>query len=324
MEFLSLKYFCTTVEAGSISKAAEQLYITQQSLSGYIARLEKKYDCIFFLRHPKLQLTPAGEQFYAFAKKTWEEHERVSRQISQSRHNLRLPVGVARSYERYLFPGIGQIFHQKNPHVILSLITTNRPQQEARLKNLDVYCCIGSIAEKYAKTHVENILAGGFYALISKQDIKANPEVFYSGKISLLDVLKMPLILPPKQSNFRRSLDTFCSLHRIVPDVKIESSNMEASYLYHKMGFGNCILPQIVLYNIMTNEGLPQDSCALQLDISDSPLKADNIHVIYRSDLVLPDYVQLFIQCCKDYCRNYSAQMKQDLLNLKEDQTLII
>lgn len=44
MELRLLKYFWTVATAGTVSKAAEQLYITQPTLSRQIKELERELD----------------------------------------------------------------------------------------------------------------------------------------------------------------------------------------------------------------------------------------------------------------------------------------
>ena len=60
MNFQHLKYFLTVAEELNITRAAERLYISQQSLSNHIANLERELDVKLFTRSPKLSLTYAG------------------------------------------------------------------------------------------------------------------------------------------------------------------------------------------------------------------------------------------------------------------------
>ena len=62
MNFLHLKYFLMVAKELNITRAAERLYISQQSLSNHISNLEKELETKLFVRSPKLSLTYAGEQ----------------------------------------------------------------------------------------------------------------------------------------------------------------------------------------------------------------------------------------------------------------------
>ncbi|EJT83937.1 LysR family transcriptional regulator [Pseudomonas putida S11] len=65
-----LKYFVTTVEAGSVAEASRQLYIAQPSISTAIKSLEESFGVQLFIRHHAqgVSLTPSGKRFYAKTK----------------------------------------------------------------------------------------------------------------------------------------------------------------------------------------------------------------------------------------------------------------
>ena len=57
MNFQSIRYFLQVARKRSFSQAAEELFITQQTLSASIASLEKELGCKLFVRHIPLELT---------------------------------------------------------------------------------------------------------------------------------------------------------------------------------------------------------------------------------------------------------------------------
>ena len=59
MNFQHLRYFLMVAEELNITRAAERLYISQQSLSNHIGNLERELDVKLFTRSPKLSLTYA-------------------------------------------------------------------------------------------------------------------------------------------------------------------------------------------------------------------------------------------------------------------------
>ena len=60
MNFQSIRYFLQVAKRRSFSQAAEELFITQQTLSASIASLEKELGCRLFIRHIPLELTYGG------------------------------------------------------------------------------------------------------------------------------------------------------------------------------------------------------------------------------------------------------------------------
>ena len=77
-----LKYFVTTVEAGSVAQASRQLYIAQPSVSTAIKSLEESFNVQLFIRHHAhgVSLTPTGTRFYHKA----QELLRMAREFEQN------------------------------------------------------------------------------------------------------------------------------------------------------------------------------------------------------------------------------------------------
>lgn len=70
MNFLHLKYAITVAETGSISKAAEKLYVAQPNVSRAIKELESGLNITIFERNSKgMIVTPEGEQLIHYAKR---------------------------------------------------------------------------------------------------------------------------------------------------------------------------------------------------------------------------------------------------------------
>ena len=65
MNIYNLRYFVTLARIRQYTKAAEELCITQPSLSHAISQMEKELGVKLFIRNSKsVQLTTAGEIFY--------------------------------------------------------------------------------------------------------------------------------------------------------------------------------------------------------------------------------------------------------------------
>lgn len=70
MNFLHLKYAILVAETGSISKAAEKLYVAQPNVSRAIKELESDLNITIFDRNSKgMVVTPEGEQLIHYAKR---------------------------------------------------------------------------------------------------------------------------------------------------------------------------------------------------------------------------------------------------------------
>ena len=69
MRLVQLEYFIKIAECGSITKAAQELYVSQPSLTKAIASLEAEYDIKLLERTSKgVRMTPRGSEFLEYAK----------------------------------------------------------------------------------------------------------------------------------------------------------------------------------------------------------------------------------------------------------------
>ncbi|MEG2037636.1 MAG: LysR family transcriptional regulator [Ruthenibacterium sp.] len=65
MKFSQLQYFCAVCRCNSISKAAEQLYVAQPSISIALKDLERELGVALFTRYNnRLSLTTEGNVFW--------------------------------------------------------------------------------------------------------------------------------------------------------------------------------------------------------------------------------------------------------------------
>lgn len=96
-----IKYFFAIAQAGSISKAANNLFISQQGMSDALLRLEKELGFPLFVRQKKnLYLTKNGEEFLTYAKSFLQNYDemlkfavRTSNQYTKKNQEITFLIG---------------------------------------------------------------------------------------------------------------------------------------------------------------------------------------------------------------------------------------
>lgn len=84
MTLQQLKYVVVTEECGSISDAAEQLFIAQPSLSKSIRLLEEELGFALFVRERKgVKATAEGLEFLCYAKRVLEQSDRLEQRFGK-------------------------------------------------------------------------------------------------------------------------------------------------------------------------------------------------------------------------------------------------
>ena len=88
MELLQMRYFIKIAESGNMTKAAEELFISQSSLSRTIARLESDLGVKLFDRIGRqIYLNDFGRVFLARAKQVFLQLEEAQREIRDLQGN---------------------------------------------------------------------------------------------------------------------------------------------------------------------------------------------------------------------------------------------
>ena len=117
MNFLHLKYFLLVAEELNITRAAERLYISQQSLSNHISNLERELDVKLFTRSPKLSLTYAGDMLVDTATQILDLHSQFLTKVGDiNRHYmgmLRLGISQVSGGSR---TSVGGYTQEERPH----------------------------------------------------------------------------------------------------------------------------------------------------------------------------------------------------------------
>ncbi len=123
MTALEIDAFLTVVKTGSITTAAEQLYVTQPALSRRIATLENELGYILMERGKGIRtvkLTEKGKVFVAVARKwkiLWSEAEGISKLDGK----LNLSVTAIGSLLTYVFPSVFQRLLKSTEDLSLSI-----------------------------------------------------------------------------------------------------------------------------------------------------------------------------------------------------------
>ena len=135
MNFLSMKYFLAVVEEKSISAAARKLFISQQTLSEQMKKLEEEIGTPLFKRGRTISLTLAGESFAIGAKNMIGQYDTTMeniQDITANRHR-RISVAIPTSMTPVALTDIVLSFRDKYPHFPAARagIPVHRPAQEA-------------------------------------------------------------------------------------------------------------------------------------------------------------------------------------------------
>lgn len=161
MIYNNYEYFLEIVKHRNISKAANELYISQPALSNYLKRLEAKLGFqLFESKSQPLKLTFAGERYLHYLNKYILLRKQLENELSEisSAQRGKIRIGISPWRSSYILPTILPEFSKIYPNV--EIITHEGVEQElSDLVDSDkVDFSIKSLSYPHPKYQIENIM----------------------------------------------------------------------------------------------------------------------------------------------------------------------
>ena len=140
MDFESLYYFVEAAKDLHITMTAKRLFMSQQTLSNYIMRLERHYGVKLFHRKPKLELTSAGKEMLKFAEKVYQAENNLKGIYADTiqSDSGEITVGASSPRSNYYLPEVLRKFSEKYPNVTINLIDKTSSELEKFVQNNQV------------------------------------------------------------------------------------------------------------------------------------------------------------------------------------------
>lgn len=170
MTISTMNYFIVLARERNFTRAAQQLHITQQSLSSHIAAVEQELGAPLFIRRTPLQLTYAGTVFLRYATKIQQELDDLHREFCDITENQKgvLRVGVAYTRGRALTPRIIKHFQQQYPHIEVELAEDTNDGLHKNLLNGALDLAIANFPNALQGVELHDFYSEEVVLLISK------------------------------------------------------------------------------------------------------------------------------------------------------------
>ncbi len=172
LEVRHLRLIAGIAEAGSVTKAATGLHLTQSALSHQLRDIESRFNTPFFLRVGKrMVLTAAGRRVLDSAGRILDDLRRVEediRQLAQQRDGVIRVATQCNTGYHWLPPLLGR-FNRKHPRVTVSILAdaTDRPVQALLDGQLDLAILTNDISD--SRLRLRRLFADEMVVLVSRQ-----------------------------------------------------------------------------------------------------------------------------------------------------------
>ncbi len=245
MNYLSLKYFLAVASEMNITRAAKKLYISQQSLSEHIGKLEAEYQVKLFERTPKLTLTYAGKCLQELAEQVVSLDALIEgrlQEISQKRR-VKLSLGMSPVHGRIILPHILPQFCEENPDVALNLTLDKSDQIMQMLLDEKLDIVIGfQPTEQAPSVKTLKLIQDRFCIVVSEKLLERlglNYEEMMGSQDSLRAGLeKIPFLMSVPGTRIYSAADLYFKDNNIIPRILLEIVDLEAQFALCKSGMG--------------------------------------------------------------------------------------
>ena len=273
--FVWKKYVYEVYKERSFTKAAQNLYISQPSLSARIKKIEEIIgEPLFDRSTTPLQLTEVGKVYIEAAEEITQIEQRVENYINDlaGLKTGNLAVGASTLFAAYVVPSLITQFNQKFPDVHIQLIEGNTAELEEMLGSnaLDFvidnyhYDSILYNKELYCE---ENILLAvpkhfavneelGLYQLSYKNIKNKNYLSRKYPAVPLERFADLPFIMLTQGNDTRTRGDRLCRNVGFKPNIVLEFNQQSTAYMASSTQLGATFISDILVSQLPTFENL--------------------------------------------------------------------
>lgn len=243
----SYRIFYTVANAGNISKAAKELYISQPAISKSIQKLEESVGCKLFSRSSRgVVLTEEGKLLYEHVSDAFETltlgEEKLRRSIELGVGHLK--IGVSSTLCKYLLLPYLKEFIRQNPHISISITcqSTNDTLKLLEDNKID----IGLIGKPGSLKNIHfDFLEEIEDIFVATKDYLRNLKARGVTKNQILQ--SSTLMLLDKNNMTRQYIDDYLQENQIQVRDSIDISNMDLLIDFARISVGvACVIKNFV------------------------------------------------------------------------------
>jgi DNA-binding transcriptional LysR family regulator len=300
MNLNQLKIFYMAAKNGSLSAAAEELFITQPAVTKGIQRLQEFYE-IKFVDHigKKLVLTDAGEVLFETAEKIFELESQAEESIRDFQQCKKGHIRIlsSESFGDYYLPQIIIPFSKAHPLVRISMniLPTELVVENTATLNNDIGFISYPVENK--KLKVKEVLEDQLviitpvnHPLTKKSQLKAN------------DLNGQFIIMHERDSAPRRVIEDYVRKHKISVKIPLEMSSNRAIKRAVAEGIGIALISRKV-----ANEQI-QARQLKAIPLSD-PSMNRKFYMVHHKDKYISESLQSFIDMVFEWAHAYAQDL---------------
>lgn len=240
LEYYRIFYYVG--KCSSITRAAEELSLSQPAVSQAVKNLEKALDSSLFVRTPKgVRLTTEGEVLYSYVKRGYETillGEKKFRQMLDL-ENGEIRIGASDMTLQFYLLSYLEEFHMKYPKIKVTV--TNAPTPETLEHLSDGKIDFGVVSSPVVTRHELQI-----YPVKKIEDIFVagrNFEHLKDRKLSYKELERLPIVCLEGSTSTRSYVEHFLEMKHvsIQPEFELATSDMLIQFAIKSLGIASVV-----------------------------------------------------------------------------------
>ncbi len=241
-----LRTFCVVAQKENITHAAEQLHISQPTVSLQVQALEREMgEKLLERRGPSIKLTPAGKILYQLVQPLTAGIDSLRETFAANLGYIEggeLNIAAGQSTSLYVLPDYISRFYQQYPGIRINLHTVDGQSGMKMLQDDQVDLAVGPLL-----TVPDSIIYKSFAAFNSILLVPEGHPLTQKAQVTLEDISPYGLILPPRNQSTWRMIDTVFRQQNVPYAVSMEAGGWEIVKKYVELGLGISILTDVCL-----------------------------------------------------------------------------
>lgn len=235
------RVFYAVAKHKHMTKASEELHISQPAISQSIKKLEGQLGGTLFLRSNKgMGLTEEGKMFYEYVKGALELINNAENEFTSFKDLSKgeIKIGCSTTLTKLVLMNALKDFHLDYPNININITNdlTSNLINDLKLGKLD-FVIFNESNIKEANLNLEKIKE-------LKQGFIYNPEIYDDNINNFEDLNNVPLILQKEESNSRKLLDYIALQNnvKLIPKMEVVSQELITEFTNIGLGIGFAII----------------------------------------------------------------------------------
>ncbi|HQQ94887.1 MAG TPA: LysR substrate-binding domain-containing protein [Bacteroidia bacterium] len=244
-----LQVYLRVVQLKSITRAAEELYMTQPAVSIQMKNFQDQFDiALTEVIGRKLYVTEFGMEIYRMAGRVLDEVSTLNSRTESFKGYItgRLLISSV-STGKYVIPYFLTQFMREHQGVDLVIDVTNRARVLSNLKNNEADFAVVYVLPKELRYHSETLVESALY-LVGNTETRRPKRT-----LSKQELLDLPLIFREEGSGTRMVMENYFKKNHMHIQKKMELTSNEAVKQAVIAGLGYAIMPLIGIRNELQN-----------------------------------------------------------------------